>query len=129
MDLAEPLVLLPGLVILGMGRAARFDDAGIYLWMARLRHEKEMILSEAQQDTMLGRILGEANGVPAPVGLDDLDLVALAQGAVHDHGVARRDRGGKCVDNQQDAQDSDDIATAPPVRFGASLLPGNNVGP
>ncbi len=44
MDLAEPLVLLPGLVIQGIGRAARFDDAGIYLWMARLRHEKEMSL-------------------------------------------------------------------------------------
>ena len=28
MDLAEPLVLLPGLLILGVGRAARFDDAG-----------------------------------------------------------------------------------------------------
>ncbi len=36
MDLAEPLVLLPGLVIQGIGRAARFDDAGIFLWMARL---------------------------------------------------------------------------------------------
>lgn len=73
MDLAEPLVLLPGLVILGIGRAARFDDAGIYLWMARLRHEKEMILSEAQQDSMLGRILGEAR-VPASRLIEPLRL-------------------------------------------------------
>jgi superfamily II DNA or RNA helicase len=67
MDLAEPLVLLPGLVILGAGRIARFDDAGVFLWMARLRHEKEMTLSEVQQDTMLGRILGESR-----LGSDDL---------------------------------------------------------
>ena len=26
MDLSEPLVLLPGLLVLGVGRAARFDD-------------------------------------------------------------------------------------------------------
>jgi superfamily II DNA or RNA helicase len=65
MDLAEPLVLLPGLVIQGVGRAARFDDAGIYLWMARLRHEKEMSLSEPQQDAMLGRLLGDARVGPA----------------------------------------------------------------
>jgi superfamily II DNA or RNA helicase len=73
MDLAEPLVLLPGLVIQGIGRAARFDDAGIYLWMARLRHEKEMILAEAQQDNMLGRILGEAR-VPAARLIEPLRL-------------------------------------------------------
>jgi superfamily II DNA or RNA helicase len=78
MDLAEPLVLLPGLVIQGVGRAARFDDAGIYLWMARLRHEKEMVITETQQDTMLSRILGEAK-VPAsrlvePLRLDEVDL-------------------------------------------------------
>jgi hypothetical protein len=48
---------------------------------------------------------------------------------VHDNGVARRDRGGKCIDNQQDAQDSDVIAAADPVRFGRSLLLGNNVAP
>ncbi|MBX6313495.1 MAG: DEAD/DEAH box helicase, partial [Isosphaeraceae bacterium] len=73
MDLAEPMVLLPGLVILGVGRAARFDDGGVFLWMARLRHEKEMSLSEAQQDTMLGRILGEAR-VPADELVEGLHL-------------------------------------------------------
>jgi superfamily II DNA or RNA helicase len=65
MDLAEPLVLLPGLVVQGVGRAARFDDAGIFLWMARLRHEKEMSLSEVQQDAMLGRLLGDARVGPS----------------------------------------------------------------
>ena len=78
MDLAEPLVLLPGLVIQGVGRAARFDDAGIFAWMLRLRHEKEMILTEAQQDTMLGRILGEsrypAGELVEGLKLDEVDL-------------------------------------------------------
>jgi superfamily II DNA or RNA helicase len=73
MDLAEPLILLPGLVILGVGRAARFDDAGVFLWMARLRHEKEMSLSESQQDSMLSRILGEAC-VPPDELVEGMDL-------------------------------------------------------
>ena len=78
MDLAEPLVLLPGLVIQGIGRAARFDDAGIFAWMLRLRHEKEMVLTEAQQDTMLGRILGESRYPPGELveglKLEEVDL-------------------------------------------------------
>ncbi len=78
MDLAEPLVLLPGLVVQGIGRASRFDDAGIYLWMARLRHEKEMSLPETQQDTMLGRILGDARVGPSRLleglRLEEVDL-------------------------------------------------------
>jgi superfamily II DNA or RNA helicase len=73
MDLAEPLVLLPGMLIQGVGRAARFDDGGVFLWMARLRHEKEMSLSESQQDTMLGRILGESR-VPSTELVDGLEL-------------------------------------------------------
>jgi superfamily II DNA or RNA helicase len=73
MDLAEPLVLLPGLVIQGIGRAARFDDGGVFLWMARLRHEKEMALPESQQDTMLGRILGEARVPPTEL-VEGLEL-------------------------------------------------------
>jgi superfamily II DNA or RNA helicase len=73
MDLAEPMILLPGLVVQGVGRAARFDDMGVFAWMLRLRHEKEMTLSEAQQDSMLGRILGES---PAPASelIEGLDL-------------------------------------------------------
>lgn len=73
MDLAEPMVLLPGVLIQGVGRAARFDDGGVYLWMARLRHEKEMSLAETQQDSMLSRILGEAR-VPADELVDGLTL-------------------------------------------------------
>ena len=64
MDLAEPLVLVPGLLILGVGRAARFDDVGVMPWIVRLRHEKEIVFVEPQQDIMLGRILAEAR-VPA----------------------------------------------------------------
>ena len=75
MDLAEPMILLPGLVVQGVGRAARFDDAGVFAWMLRLRHEKEMTLSEAQQDTMLGRILGES-AAPAS---ELIEGIALAQ--------------------------------------------------
>ena len=76
MDLAEPMILLPGLVVQGVGRAARFDDMGVFAWMLRLRHEKEMTLSEAQQDAMLGRILGES---PAPASelLEGLNLAEV----------------------------------------------------
>ena len=59
MDLAEPLILLPGLLVLGVGRAARFDDLGIMPWILRLRYEKEITFVEPQQDLMLGRILAE----------------------------------------------------------------------
>ena len=48
-DLGEPLALLQGLVILGNGRAAPFDDAGIFLWMMRIRHEKEMVFNDAAE--------------------------------------------------------------------------------
>ena len=64
MDLAEPLVLLPGLLVLGVGRAARFDDLGVMSWILRLRYEKEITFVEPQQDLMLGRILAETR-VPA----------------------------------------------------------------
>ena len=59
MDLAEPLLLVPGLLILGVGRAARFDDVGVMPWIVRLRHEKEIVFGEPQQDIMLGRLLAE----------------------------------------------------------------------
>ena len=65
MDLAEPLVLLPGLLVLGVGRAARFDDLGVMPWILRLRYEKEIIFVEPQQDLMLGRILAETRVPPA----------------------------------------------------------------
>ncbi len=57
MDLSEPLVLLPGLLILGIGKAARFDDLGVMPWILRLRYEKEITFVEQQQDLMIGRIL------------------------------------------------------------------------
>jgi len=65
MDLAEPLVIVPGLLILGVGRAARFDDVGVMPWVVRLRHEKEIVYAEPQQDIMLGRLLGEVRVNPS----------------------------------------------------------------
>ncbi len=64
MDLSEPLVLLPGLLVLGVGRAARFDDLGIMPWILRLRYEKEITFVEPQQDLMLGRVLAETRVPP-----------------------------------------------------------------
>ena len=60
MDLAEPMALLPGLVIQGVGKVARFDDLGLFHWVMRVRHEKEMAFSDtASQDAMLEKILAE----------------------------------------------------------------------
>jgi len=77
MDLAEPLVLVPGLLVLGVGRAARFDDLGVMPWIVRLRHEKEITFVEPQQDLMLGRILAEAR-VPAAELVETLPLEEIA---------------------------------------------------
>jgi hypothetical protein len=73
MDLSEPLVLVPGLLILGVGRAARFDDLGVMPWIQRLRYEKEITFVEPQQDLMLGRILAETR-VPPPELVESLRL-------------------------------------------------------
>ena len=65
MDLAEPMALLPGLVVQGVGKIGRFEDAGLFLWVMRIRHEKEMAFSDsAQQDAMLEKILVDSQ-VPA----------------------------------------------------------------
>ncbi len=64
MDLAEPLILMPGLLVLGVGRAARFDDLGVMDWIGRLRYEKEISFVQPEQDLMLGRILAQTR-VPA----------------------------------------------------------------
>ncbi|MFO0891977.1 MAG: SNF2-related protein [Isosphaeraceae bacterium] len=77
MDLAEPLVLLPGLLVLGVGRAARFDDLGVMPWILRLRYEKEIIFVEPQQDLMLGRILAEAR-VPSTELVESMQLEEIA---------------------------------------------------
>ncbi len=78
MDLAEPLVLLPGLVILGAGRASRFDDVGLLLWASRLRQEKEIALPEAQHDAMLGKVLADSRIPPSELieslRLEEVDL-------------------------------------------------------
>ncbi len=75
MDLAEPLVLLPGLLVLGVGRAARFDDLGVMPWILRLRYEKEITFVEPQQDLMLGRILAETRVPP----LELIDSIRLEE--------------------------------------------------
>ena len=65
MDLAEPMALLPGLVVQGVGKIGRFEDAGLFLWVMRIRHEKEMAFSDSsQQDAMLEKILVDSQ-VPA----------------------------------------------------------------
>ena len=58
------LFSLPGLLVLGIGRAARFDDLGVMPWILRLRYEKEITFVEPQQDLMLGRILAETRVPP-----------------------------------------------------------------
>ena len=61
MDLAEPMALLPGLIVQGVGKVARLEDAGLFLWVMRIRHEKEMTFSDsAQQDAMLEKILADS---------------------------------------------------------------------
>ena len=77
MDLAEPLAILPGLLILGTGRAARFDDAGVPRWVDRLRDEKELIFLDAEkQDAMLASILEEAKLGPGDL-VEDLPMQTI----------------------------------------------------
>ena len=65
MDLAEPMALLPGLVVQGVGKVGRLEDAGLFSWVMRVRHEKELTFSDtAQQDLMLEKLLEESQ-VPA----------------------------------------------------------------
>ena len=78
MDLSEPLVLVPGLLVLGAGKAARFDDLGVMPWILRLRYEKEITFVEPQQDLMLGRILAETRVPPLELveslNLEEIDV-------------------------------------------------------
>ncbi len=78
MDLSEPLVLLPGLLVQGAGKAARFDDLGVMPWILRLRYEKEITFVEPQQDLMLGRILAETRVPPLELvetlNLEEIDV-------------------------------------------------------
>jgi len=79
MDLAEPIAILPGLLILGAGRAARFDDAGVSQWVSRLREEKELIfLDTEKQDSLLAEILEEAKLGPSDL-IEDLPLETIRE--------------------------------------------------
>ncbi len=49
----------------------------------------------------MGGVLGKPGGVTTAVGLDNLDVMLPRQGPMHDDRVARRDRRGKGVDDQQ----------------------------
>jgi hypothetical protein len=53
-------------------------------------------------------VLGEKGGVAAAVGLEDLDVVAAAQPAVHDDGVACGHRRGEGIDDEEDLHDGFD---------------------
>jgi superfamily II DNA or RNA helicase len=60
LDLAEPVAILPGLVFSGIGRIARFDDSSLPKLVKDLRDEKEIQLSDIEQDEKLARILEES---------------------------------------------------------------------
>jgi len=50
------------------------------------------------------RVVGEAGGVAAPIGLDEFDVVAAAQPTMDHHRVACGHRRGERVDHEQDSQ-------------------------
>ncbi|MFM1801075.1 MAG: hypothetical protein RJA81_427 [Planctomycetota bacterium] len=60
MDIAEPLAVLPGLVFSGIGRLGRFDDSSLSDWVTRMRNEKELQLSDTEQDELLAKILEQS---------------------------------------------------------------------
>ena len=55
-------------------------------------------------DVAPGGVGGEAGGVTAAVRLHQLDLMIAGEAPLHDDRVARRDRRGERVDDEQDAQ-------------------------
>ena len=67
-------------------------------------------------DAAPGGVVGEPGGVPAPVGLDQLDVVPLRQSPVHDDGVACRHRRGERVDDEQDPQGVVTVSAARNIR-------------
>ena len=62
MDIAEPLAVLPGLVFSGIGKLSRFDDCNLADLVKKLREEKEIQLSDLEQDELLAKAL-EKSGV------------------------------------------------------------------
>jgi hypothetical protein len=63
--------------------------------------------SDHDVEPATGGVVREPGGVSPTVGLDDVDVVAPAEAAMHDHGVARRHRRCEGIDHQQDPQGAD----------------------
>ena len=58
MDLAEPMAVLPSLIVQGVGKVAPFDDLGLNEWVAKLRQEKEVAYPDsAAQDDAFEKLL------------------------------------------------------------------------
>ena len=58
MDLAEPMAVLPSLIVQGVGKVAQFDDLGLPETVARIRSEKEIAFPDsAAQDEEFGKLL------------------------------------------------------------------------
>jgi len=58
MDLAEPMAVLPALIVQGVGKVAPFDDLGLNEWVSRLRQEKEVAYPDsAAQDETFEKLL------------------------------------------------------------------------
>jgi len=72
-------------------------------------------------------VLGEAGGVAATVGLDHLDIVAAAELALDDDGVARRDGAGEGVHHEKDPQADDASATGHVAEEAAGDCPVGSV--
>ena len=53
MDLAEPMAVLPALIVQGVGKVAPFDDLGLPDWVAKLRQEKEVARKSATRKLRL----------------------------------------------------------------------------
>ena len=88
-------------------RSTRQDaKGGLGAGDARRHLVERAVAAEADHDVDAPprRVVGEARCVPPPVRLDDLDVVAAAQPTLDHHGVPRRHRGRKRVDDEQDAQ-------------------------
>ena len=76
MDLAEPLALLPGLVVQGVGKVARFDDArAVPVGDAHPPREGDGLPRPGQaQDAMLEKLLVDCSQVPAADLIDSESL-------------------------------------------------------
>ena len=62
MDLAEPMAVLPSLIVQGVGKVAPFDDLGLNEWVAKLRQEKEVAYPDSSaQDEAFEKLLPTFN--------------------------------------------------------------------